>query len=118
MLSLRAHIQIAAGILAAIIVLATIGNALEAQGLVASGPRIRLASIAIFMFLSVAFAFAAVPVMVKLVLGFQWAIGNASRPVIGYFVARERMIVFVLWGLLAAGCVVGIAGAIGAGAFD
>lgn len=118
MLSLRAHLVIAAAIMAAIIVLATIGNALEAAGLVAAGPRLRLASIATFLFLSVAFAFAAVPVIVKAVLGFQVAIGNAARPAIARLVARERAIVFVLWGLLAAGCAVGLTGAIGAGAFD
>ena len=117
MLSLRAHIVIAAAILAAIFVLAMVGNALEAGGLVPAGPRLRLASIATFLFLCVAFAFAAVPVMVKLVLGFQVAIGNAARPAAARFIARERIIVFVLWALLALGCIVGIAGAIGVGAF-
>jgi hypothetical protein len=118
MLSLRAHLAIAAGILATIVVLATIGNVLETGGLVAAGPRLRLASIATFLLLCVALAFAAVPVMVKLVLGFQVAIGNAARPAVARFVARERAIIFVLWGLLAAGCAVGLAGAIGAGAFE
>ena len=118
MLSLRAHLVIAAAILATIFVLAAIGNALETGGLVAANPHLRLASIATFLLLSVAFAFAAVPVMVKLVLGFQVAIGNAGRPAVARFVARERTIVIVLWVLLAAGCIVGIAGAIGAGAFD
>ncbi|HEY1301866.1 MAG TPA: hypothetical protein VGF07_15305 [Stellaceae bacterium] len=118
MLSLRAHLAIAAGIFAAIVALATLGNALEAGGLVAAGPSIRLASIVLFLFLSVALAFAAIPVMVKLVLGFQAAIGNAGRPIVAGAIARERTIVFVLWGLLAAGCAVALAGAIGAGAFD
>ncbi|HEY1260771.1 MAG TPA: hypothetical protein VGF34_16095 [Stellaceae bacterium] len=112
MLSLRAHLVIAGAILAAIFVLATIGNALEAGGMVAAGPRLRLASIATFLFLAVALAFAAIPVMVKLVLGFQVAIGNAGRPAVAAFVARERTIVFILWGLLAVGLVVAIAGAI------
>lgn len=118
MLSLRAHIVIAAAIMAAIIVLAMIGNALEAGGLVAAGPRLRLTSIATFLFLCVALAFAVVPLMVKLVLGFQAAIGNAARPAVARFVARERTIVVVLWALLAAGCIVGIGGAISAGAFE
>jgi hypothetical protein len=117
MLSLRAHLVIAAAILAAIFVLATIGNALEADGLVTANPRLRLASIATFLFLAVALAFAAVPVMVKLVLGFQRAIGNAGQPVIARFVARERTIVFVLWALLAMGLAVALAGAIVSGAF-
>jgi hypothetical protein len=118
MLSLRAHVLILVGIFAAIIVLATIGNALEASGTVTANPALRLASIIVFFGLCVALAFSAVPVMVKLVLGFQVNIGNAGNPVVARVLARERTIVFVLWALLALGLAVAVPAAIVGGAFD
>ena len=118
MLSLRTHAIITAAIFAAIIGLAMIGNALQASGAVADGPAARRAAIIIFLGLCVALMFSAVPLMVKLVLGFQAAIGNAGRPVIAAVLARERMIVFVLWALLALGLALAIPAAIIDGAFD
>jgi hypothetical protein len=56
--------------------------------------------------------------MVLIVLGFQVRIGNAGIPPIGALIAHQRMIVLVLWGLMAAGLLVAVPAAILGGAFD
>ena len=114
MLSLRTHVLISAAIMAAITVLAMIGNALQAEGTVQDGAAIRL----VFLGLSVALMFSLVPVMVKLVLGFQAGIGNDGHPVVAGLIAYERAIVFTLWGLIALGLVIAVPAAIIDGAFD
>ena len=96
MLSLRTHIMISAGIMAVIIMLAMI----------------------VFLGLTVALMLSLVPVMVKLVLGVQAGIGNAGHPVVAAMIAHERVIVFVLWGLIALGLVIAVPAAIIDGAFD
>ena len=118
MLSLRAHAIICASIFAAIIILAMIGNALQAGGVVAESPALRLGAMIVFFGLTVALMFSFVPVMVKLVLGFQVGIGNAGQPVVAGFIARERLIIFVIWGLIALGLVIAVPAAIIDGAFD
>ncbi|MGC2412016.1 MAG: hypothetical protein WA459_04885 [Stellaceae bacterium] len=72
----------------------------------------------LFFGLTVALMFSAIPVMVKLVLGFQVGIGNAGQPVVARFIARERLIIFVIWGLIALGLVIAVPAAIIDGAFD
>ena len=118
MLSLRTHIIITAAIFAAIIVLAMLGNALQASGAGGESPGLRIASIIVFFTLCIGLMFSAVPVMVKLVLGFQVAIGNAAQPAIAGLLRRERLIVFTLWALIALGLVIAIPAAIINGAFD
>src|SRR5271155_3591966 len=95
MLTLPAHLMISAGIMAAFIVLTMIGNALEAGEIVRESPGIQLTAKIVFLGLTVALMFSLVPVMVKLVLGFQAGIGNAGHPVVAGLIARERVIVFV-----------------------
>jgi hypothetical protein len=118
MLSLRAHALITGGLFAALIVLGWVGNLLEALDLVPPGPGIRLASLVIFLGLSVALAFSAIPLMVQLVLGFQVRLGNANRPLIRSLIARQRVIVFILWSLIALGLLIAVPAAILDGAFD
>lgn len=118
MLSLRAHAIICASIFAAIIILAMLGNVLHDSGVVEDGPTIRLTAMILFFGLTVALMFSAIPVMVKLVLGFQVGIGNAGQPVVARFIARERLIIFVIWGLIALGLVIAVPAAIIDGAFD
>src|SRR6266702_6858848 len=118
MLTLRTHLMISAGIMAAIVVLAMIGNALHDSGVVPDGPTIRLTAMIVFLGLTVALMFSLVPVMVKLVLGFQAGIGNAGHPLVGALIANERVIVFVFWGLIALGLVIAVPAAIIDGAFD
>ena len=118
MLSLRTHVVISAGIMAAIIVLAMIGNALHDSGVVQDGPTIRLTAMIVFLGLSVTLMFSLVPVMVKLVLGVQAGIGNAGHPLVAALIAHERVIVFVLWGLIALGLLIAVPATIIDGAFD
>jgi hypothetical protein len=118
MLSLRAHATICASIFAAIIVLAMIGNALQAGGMMAESTALRLSAMILFFGLTVALMFSAVPVMVKLVLGFQVGIGNAGQPVVAGLIARERLIIFVIWALIALGLVIAIPAAVIDGAFN
>src|SRR5947207_6668556 len=118
MLSLRAHALITGGLFAALIVLGWLGNLLEALDLIPSGPGIRLASLVVFLGLAAALAFSAIPLMVQLVLGFQIRIGNANRPVIRSLIARQRVIVFILWSLIALGLAIAVPAAILDGAFD
>src|SRR5713226_10576712 len=112
MLSLRTHIMISAGIMAVIIMLAMIGNALHDSGVVQDGPSIRLTAMVVSLGLSAALMFSLVPVMVKLVLGVQAGIGNAGHPVVTAMIAHARVIVFVLWGLIALGLVIAVPAAI------
>jgi hypothetical protein len=118
MLSLRAHALITGGLFAALVVLGWVGNLLEATGLIPPGPGVRLASLVVFFGLSVALMFSAIPLMVQLVLGFQVRLGNTNVPVIRGLIARQRVIVFVLWGLIALGLLIAIPAAIRDGAFD
>jgi hypothetical protein len=117
MLSLRAHALITGGLFAALIVLGWVGNLIEALDLIPRGPGIRLVSLVVFLGLAVALAFSAIPLM-QLVLGFQVRIGNANRPVIRSLIARQRVIVFVLWSLIALGLAIAVPAAILDGAFD
>jgi hypothetical protein len=118
MLSLRAHALITGGLFVALIVLGWVGNLIEALDLIPSGPGIRLVSLVIFLGLAVALGFSTIPLMVQLVFGFQVRIGNANRPVIRSLIARQRVIVFVLWSLIALGLAVAVPAAILDGAFD
>ncbi len=118
MLSLRAHALITGGLFAALIVLGWVGNLIEALDLVPRGPGIRLLSVVVFLGLAAALGFSAIPLMVQLVLGFQVRIGNAHRPVIRSLIAHQRVIVFVLWSLIALGLLIAVPAAILDGAFD
>ena len=118
MLSLRAHALITGGLFGALIVLGWVANLLDALDLIPARPGIRLVSVVVFVGLSIALAFSAIPLMVQLVLGFQVRLGNANRPVIRSLIARQRVIVFVLWSLIAFGLAIAVPAAILDGAFD
>jgi hypothetical protein len=117
MLSLRSHALITGALFAAILVLAWAGNLVEAYGLLPASPEIQIASLVLFFGLTVALAFSAVPLMV-FVVGFPTGFGNTQRRVNRFLRAHQRAIVFVLWGLMAAGLLVAILAAILDGAFD
>jgi hypothetical protein len=72
----------------------------------------------VFLGLAAALMFSFIPVMVKLVLGFQVAIGNAGQPVVAGLIRRECVIVFVLWALIGLGLMIAVPAAIIDGAFD
>ena len=76
------------------------------------------AALAVMFALCIGLAFSAIPLMVLIVLGFQVRIGNAGTPPIRILIAHQRTIVFVLWGLMAAGLLLAIPAAILSGALD
>jgi hypothetical protein len=108
MLSLRTHALICGGLFAALLLIGWGGTALQAYGVLPkdAGPW-RLPLMILMFGLVAAFAFSAIPLMVKLVL--------AGR---GFGAGSERTIVFVLWGLMAAGCIIAIPAAIQGGLFQ
>ena len=117
MFSLRTHALIFFGLLAAIIAIGAIGNALQASGVIPPeglGTPIKI----LFFGLVVALAFSAVPLMVKAVLGFQKKIGNETVGPIMTVIANEKPIIFVLWGLMAAGLFIGVPVALQDGFLD
>ena len=117
MLSLRAHVFIFFGLLAAIIAFAVAGNALQASDVI--GPEgLGTPFKILFLLLVAGLAFSAVPLMVKAVLGFQKTIGNQDVGPIKTAIANEKYIVFVLWGLMAAGLALAVPAAIQDGAFS
>ena len=118
MLSLRSHSLITGAIFAALLAIGWGGNLLDALGLVPHDRAIQIAVLALMLGLCVALAFSAVPLMVLIVLGFQVRIGNAGVPVIRTLIAHQRTIVFVLWGLMAAGLLIAIPAATLGGAFE
>jgi hypothetical protein len=118
MLSLRGHVLITGAIFAALLAIGWGGNLLDALGLVPHDRALQIAVLALMLGLCVALAFSAVPLMVLIVLGFQVRIGNAGVPLIRMLIAHQRAIVFVLWGLMAAGLLIAIPAAILGGAFE
>ena len=118
MLSLRAHALIAGGFFAGLLLIGWGGNLLDAFGLFPHDPSLQVAVLIVLLVLCAGLAFSAVPLMVLLVLGFQVRIGNDRRPVIRTLIAHQRAIVFVMWGLMAAGLLLAVPAAILDGAFD
>jgi hypothetical protein len=118
MLSLRSHALITGAIFAALLAIGWGGNLLDALGLVPHDRGIQIAVLALMLGLCVGLAFSAVPLMVLIVLGFQVRIGNAGVPLIRTLIAHQRAMVFVLWGLMAAGLLIAIPAAILGGAFE
>ncbi|MGH8262625.1 MAG: hypothetical protein ACRET4_04030 [Steroidobacteraceae bacterium] len=116
MLSTRAHVIIFFSLLGAIVAFAIAGNILQAEGVIK--PEGLGTPFKVFFLLPVAaLAFSGVPMVVKLVLGFHKAVGNQDVGPIRQAIANEKYIVFVLWGLMAAGLALAIPAAIQDGAF-
>lgn len=118
MLSLRSHALITGAIFAALLAIGWGGNLLDVLGLVPHDQGIQIAVLALMLGLCVGLAFSAVPLIVLIVLGFQVRIGNAGVPLIRTLIAHQRAIVFVLWGLMAAGLLIAVPAAILDGAFE
>ena len=117
MLSLRVHAWIFLGLLATVMLLAVAGNLLIAAGFSPAQNEVELPVKILFFALTVALAFAFVPVMVKLVIGFQVRAGNGERALVKAAAARETGIIWALWVLMAAGLAVGLPAAIRDGFF-
>jgi hypothetical protein len=112
MLSLRTHSLIFAGFLAAVILLGTGGNVLLAMGFGPEFERAQLVLRIVFFGLVLAAGFSLIPVMVKLVLGFHVAAGNASRAPMQFLAAQQNRIVWGFWALLAVGLAIAVPAAV------
>jgi hypothetical protein len=118
MLSLRAHAIICASLFGALIGIAVLGNVLQSAGIVRDLGPFKLPFLIVIFGLFIAAGFSAIPVMVKLVLGFQRTVGNENVPAVAAALRAEKWIVFGIWGLLAAGLVVALPAAIQGGLFN
>jgi hypothetical protein len=103
MFSLRTHVWIFLGLLGAVILLGMAGNLLAAEGFQPVLTEIQLPLQILFLGLVLALALAFVPVMVKLVIGFQLRAGNSDLPVVRSVAARQKALIWVLWILMLAG---------------
>jgi hypothetical protein len=108
MLSLRAHVRIFLGLLAATILLAVAGNVLSAAGFQPMLDRLQLPLRILFLGLVLALVLAFVPVMVKLVIGAQVKAGGP----VGGLAAHQGAVIWVFWVLIAAGLVVAVLAAV------
>ncbi|MBV9260141.1 MAG: hypothetical protein JO205_02100 [Pseudolabrys sp.] len=117
-MSLRAHAIITASLFGAIIVFAIVGNVLHDAGILKDGAVIQAAAKYLFFALFLGFGYSAIPLMVKFVLAGQVVIGNADVTVVRAAIARERLIVFTLWGLITLGLVIAIPAAVMNGMFS
>ena len=118
MLSLRAHAIICASLFGALIGVALLGNALQAAGVIHDLGRFRTPFLVAIFALFIAAGLSAVPVMVKLVLGFQRAAGNENVPTVAGALKAEKWIVYGIWSLMATGAVVALPAAIQGGLFN
>jgi hypothetical protein len=117
MLSLRAHAIICASLFATLLLIVPVAGALQSSGLIKNPAAYKYPAMMIVGGLVIAFAFSAVPVMVKLVLGFQRAIGNQNVPAIRTVLTLENVIIWTMWALMAAGLLIAVPAAIADGAF-
>jgi len=118
MFSLRTHAIIFAALLALIIGIASIGNALEAAGTLPPPPTLQLVMRIVFFGLVIALALSAVPVMVKAVIAAQIRAGNADQPLIKVVVDNQNLIIIGMWLIMIVGVAIAIPAAIQDGLFD
>jgi hypothetical protein len=116
--SLQTHVIICVSFFAAMIAVAMGGNALQAAGVVHDLGALRTPFLILIFILFLGFGFSAIPVMVKIVLGFQRQLGNKNVPAVAAALRAENRIIYAIWALLAAGLVVAIPAAIKGGLFD
>jgi len=116
--SLKTHAVIAGGLLASIVVLAMIGNALHDSGYLADSSMAQRVAQVLFFALFLAFGFSCIPLMVKAVLAGQVSIGNADVGVVQAARKHETRIILAFWLLLALGLAIALPAAIMDGFFD
>ena len=118
MLSYRAHLMICLGLLGALIAVAVGGNALAAAGVLTDPDAIRLPGLILVFGLFLAFGFSTVPVMVMSVLGAGRPGADADPEAARGLATVQKIVIWLLWALMAAGLVVALPAAIQAGFFS
>jgi hypothetical protein len=94
------------------------GDAVTTAGIVKNPDAYQVPAKIVFFTLFVAFGFSLIPLMVKLVLGFQVLVGNGNLAPVKAAIKYWAWIVGVLWALMAAGLAVGLPTAIRQGFFN
>ena len=117
MFSLRTHLIICASLFAALILMAIGGNALLAAGVIAQPSRPNLAVLAVFFGLFLAFGFSFVPVMVMVVMRAQTK-GAERVDAVRRLVVAQKLIIWLIWGVMLAGTIIAVPAAIMNGALD
>jgi hypothetical protein len=117
MYAIRTPALIAGAILVVMVLAITAGNALIASGLVKNQYAFETPAKIVFFTLFVLFGFSLIPLMVRLVLGFQVLIGNANVRPIRAAIDHANWIVAILWALMAAGLAAALPAAIAQGFF-
>lgn len=115
MLSLRAHAWTCAGLFAALIGIAILGNVLEAAGAAPPPRAYQLPFMIAYLTLFLAFVLSAIPVIVKTVLRAQ--AGNAHVEPIAALIRQQDRIIWVLWILILLGLAVALPAIIADGFF-
>lgn len=119
MFSFRTHAIICATLFGALIGIPIVGNTLVASGMLKEPDKPSLWAMVLIFGLFLAFAFSAVPVMVMTVMKAQTALGGEERSeLVRQAVARQRIIIWLIWALMAAGSLVGLPAAIRDGMFS
>jgi hypothetical protein len=116
--SVRTFAWFCGGSFAALLIVGWGGNILQASGIVRAPDSLKYPFLAVMFGLLLVFAVSAIPLMVGAVLGFQRTIGNENVPVIRSALSAQNIIVFAIWGLMAAGAAIAIPAAIMNGALD
>ncbi len=117
MLSLRTWSLICAVSFGGLLLIGWGGSMLQSSGAIRDPGAFKYPVLALVIVLFLVFAFSAIPVMVKLVLGFQRTIGNESVPVVRSALKGENVFIWAIWGLMIAGSLIAIPAAIHDGAF-
>jgi len=118
MLSFKTHAIICVSLFAAIILTAVGGNVLVASGMLAQPDKPSLPAMIVFFGLFLAFGFSAVPVMVMTVMKGQTALGNTERSaLIRQAAARQKLIVWAIWAVMALGTLIALPAAVMDGVF-
>ena len=116
--AIRTPALIAGGIFATMIAAIVAGDAVIAAGIVKNPDAFQTPAKIVFFTLFVAFGFSLIPLMVKLVLGFQVLVGNGNIAPVRAAITHSAWIVGVLWALMATGLAVALPAAIREGFFN
>jgi hypothetical protein len=116
--STRTFAWLCGGSFAALLIVGWGGNILQTSGVIRDPDSLKYPFLAVMFGLLLVFAISAIPLMVGAVLGFQRSIGNENVPLIRSALSGQNIIVFAIWGLMAAGAAIAIPAAIMNGALD
>jgi hypothetical protein len=115
--SLRTFAFLCGGSFAALLMIGWCGSILQASGTIRDAGALKIPFLALMIGLLLVFAFSAIPLMVGAVLGFQRNIGNQNLPVVRSALRSQHIIVYAMWGLIAAGLLIAVPAAMVSGAF-